>query len=576
MRFHVLGPLAMSEGQETVVLQPSKPANLLAALLLHSNTVVSSDYLQRMVWGDTQPATARAALQTCVLRLRRLFTRHGVLDAAIEAVPGGYRITANAGSLDLVDFRETVVGARAAEDPETELALLRAALSLWQGAPLPNVRSGALHRDEVPRLVEERLAAQTRVCDLLLALGRHGAALVELWGHTRAHPDHGRFREQLIEALYRSGRQTEALAECRRFKEHLARELGIGPSAALRDLELAILRGEALGPVAGAAAASAPPALPPVPWFTGRAREVAVLVDRLGAPAEAPVLELVCGAPGIGKTALVQHVAHVARDRFPGGRLLVRMTDAAGAPRPAAEVTAELAAGLPAPGAGWALLLLDDVADAEQARPALAAAAGCAVLITSRRKLAGLIATHGGRVHRLETFAAEESHALLAAVLGGDRVAGEPVAARELADRCGHHPLALLIAAARLMTRPALPLADGARWLADDPLAHLALTDDPGMSVGRVLAAALDRLDPGLAEAFLTVGRLPSPVVGAADCAGLPGFAEPVAEAAAVLERLADAGLLEDGPPGPYRVHELLRLYAGHADRGRVRAREKV
>ncbi|WP_049579217.1 AfsR/SARP family transcriptional regulator [Streptomyces sp. SBT349] len=577
MRFHLLGPLSMSDGAETVVLQPSKPANLLAALLLHSNSVVSSDYLQRMVWGDTQPATARAALQTCVLRLRRLFTRHGVLDTPIEAVPGGYRITADARSLDLVEFRETVAGSRRDTDRETELALLRAALALWQGAPLPNVRSGALHRDEVPRLVEERLAALERACDLQLALGQHGAALVELWGHTRAHPDHGRFREQLIEALYRAGRQTEALSEYRRFKEYLDRELGIGPSAALQALELAILRGEELGPAAGpAVAAAVAPTLPPVPWFTGRAREVAALVGRLGRGPEGggSSLELVCGAPGIGKTALAQQVAHLMRDAFPGGRLLLRMTGPDGEPRPADELTAELGASLPAPGAGRALLLLDDVADAEQARPVLAAAPAGAVLITSRRKLAGLIATHGGRVHRLETFAPRESQELLAAVLGGERVAAEPAAARELAAGCGHHPLALLIAAARLMTRPGLPLADGVRWLSEDPLSSLALTDDPGMSVSRVLGAALDRLGPGLVEAFLTIGRLPSPVVVAGDCAGLPGFAG--AEAEDVLERLADAGLLEDGPPGPYRVHELLRLYAARSGHGRVRPREKV
>ncbi|MDT0444335.1 AfsR/SARP family transcriptional regulator [Streptomyces johnsoniae] len=586
MRFQLLGPLGMSDGSDTVVLQPSKPANLLAALLIHSGTLVSADYLQRMVWGDEQPATARAALQTCVLRLRRLFTKHGVLDTPIEAVPGGYRILADARSLDLVDFRTSVTQAAGATEPESELAMLRVALSLWQGAPLTNVRSAAIHRDEVPRLVEERLRAVERGCDLQLALGHFGQALVELWGLTRAHPDHGRFREQLIEALYRSGRQTEALAEYRRYQQYLDEELGIGPSAALRALELAMLRGESLGtpaepPGARAAAPAAArpkpaPALPPVPWFTGRARELAVLAERLGRDAarQEPVRELICGAPGIGKTALAQHVAHLLGDRFPGGALLARLTGTDGAPRPAAEVGAELAARRPDPAAGRALLVLDDAADAEQVREVLAFAGGGAVLITSRRKLAGLIATHGGRVHRLEPFAARESHALLASVLGAERLAGDAAAARDLAARCGHHPLALMIAAARLMTRPALPLADGVRWLAEDPLARLSLPDDPGLSVSRVLSSALKRLEPDLAEAFLTAGRLPSPAFHAADCAGLPGFAGAGAEA--VLERLADAGLLEDGPPGPYRVHELLRLFARRTGHGRVRPREKV
>ncbi|MFD7512435.1 BTAD domain-containing putative transcriptional regulator, partial [Streptomyces sp. NPDC059853] len=261
VRFQLLGPLSITDGTETVVLGPSKPTNLLAALLLRSNTIVSAGYLQQMIWGDHQPATAKAALQTCVLRLRRLFERQHVLDTPIEAAPGGYRITADERTLDLIEFRARVRHATAlADDPAAELAALRHALTLWQGALLANVRSTTMHRDEVPRLVEERLRTVERVCDLELAFGDCGAALVELWSATRAHPSHGRFREQLIEALYRTGRQSEALSEYRGFKEYLRDELGVDPSPALQKLELAILRGEDLG---GPAPANEPPALPP-------------------------------------------------------------------------------------------------------------------------------------------------------------------------------------------------------------------------------------------------------------------------------------------------------------------------
>ncbi|WP_257133158.1 BTAD domain-containing putative transcriptional regulator, partial [Streptomyces sp. ms184] len=248
MRFQLLGPLALADGPDTVVLQPSKPANLLAALLLHANSPVSAEYLQRAIWGEEQPATARAALQTCVLRLRRLFSKHGV-TTSIDAVPGGYRITAAPPTLDLLGFRDRVRRAAGLDrDPEAELCALRDALSLWQGSLLANVRSVVLHRDEVPRLAEERLRAVERVCDLLLALGRCGEALVDLWTATRVHPGHERFHEQLIEALYRSGRQSQALAEYRRVKGFLLEELGVDPSPSLRRLELAVLRGEDLGP----------------------------------------------------------------------------------------------------------------------------------------------------------------------------------------------------------------------------------------------------------------------------------------------------------------------------------------
>ncbi|GAA1908291.1 hypothetical protein GCM10009716_17800 [Streptomyces sodiiphilus] len=605
MRFQLLGPLSITDGQDTVVLQASKPVNLLAALLLHSNTVVSAHYLQQMIWGYEQPATAKAALQTCVLRLRRLFARHEIVDTSIEAVPGGYRITADTRTLDLLEFRAHVrEAALAGDDPVAELRSLRRALSLWQGSLLANVRSELMQRDEVPRLTEEWLRTVERVCDLQLAMGHCGEALVELWSATRAHPDHGRFREQLIEALYRTGRQTEALAEYRAFRDYLRQELGVDPSPALKRLEMAVLRGEDLGPAVGSAVlpgGSAPAGLPPaggaggpasvpssavgtarreadfsaVPSFTGRTGDVRALVDRLTAAPDArtaPVTELICGAAGIGKTALAQQVAHLVRDSFPGGRLLVRMTGPDGSARPAEEVAAELAEAWPgwAEGAGpgprgadeRALLVLDDVTDAGQVRPLLPVPPSHAVLVTSRMALGGLVARYGGRVRRLDVFGPGESHRLLESLLGADRVAAEPEAARLLAEGCGHHPLALRVLATRLLTRPGLLLADAERWLAEDPMAALALPDDPLMSVERVLGEALGRLDPSLAEAAPALGRLPRAVFDAREAAG--ELRLPVGETQRVLERLADAGLLEDGPPGPYRVHELFRRYARH------------
>ncbi|MFE5094761.1 BTAD domain-containing putative transcriptional regulator [Streptomyces sp. NPDC056638] len=625
MRFQLLGPLTLTDGPEAVVLQPSKPTILLAALLLHANAVVSADYLQRAVWGEEQPATAKAALQTCVLRLRRLFTKHGVTETSIEAVPGGYRITAEPHSLDLLGFRDQVRRAVVmSNDPEAELCTLKDALSLWQGSLLANVRSDVLHRDEVPRLAEERLRSVERVCDLLLGLGRHGEALVELWTATRVYPGHERLHEQLIEALYRTGRQTQALAEYRRVKGFLLDELGVDPSPALQQLELAILRGEDLGavgrtpqlpgavtrvvegevvvtagcpgPVPAAAEPTAPgspeasagaalpgatvrPAaasVPAVPNFTGRDAETAALVARLTAPAAPgegdrhPLTVLVSGAPGIGKSALAHHVAHLVRDSFPGGRLLVRATRPDGEARGAADVAAEVSAALrPGQAGSRTLLVLDDVVDADQVRPLLPviAQAQGSVIVTSRMGLAGLIATHGGWVHRLSAFTGAESYALLLSVLGTERVEAEPDAARRLTVLCGHFPLALRILTARLLTRPGLRLGDAVGWLGEDPLARLTLTDSPGLSVTALLDGALDRLDPRLSEAFLRVAAAPGAAFTAED---IPAVTE------AELERLADAGLLEDGPPGPYRIHELLRAYVRRTDQERIRRTEKV
>lgn len=655
MRFQVLGPLSLSRGSEVVVLQPSKPTVLLAALLLNANSLVSGDYLLRVVWGEDQPATAKAALQTCVLRLRRLFTKHGVTQTPIEAVPGGYRVIASAPHLDLLDFRERRAGAdRCRGDLEAELRILEEALELWQGPLLTNVRSDALHRDEVPQLKEEHLRALERACDLRLALGNCGRALGDLWGVTRTHPGHERFREQLIEALYRTGRQDEALAEYQRIKAYLREELGVDPSATLRKLELAILRGEDLGP----ASADGPPvrlALPagtrpattaragepgeavelgesaelvvtradrersetpaeldvakgtrssgeppgstrvgelgsedaalggsgaagttetagispaslspvrPVPAFSGRAREIKALADRLEGATNTD-LTLLCGAPGVGKTALAVQTADLARSRFPGGQSVLLMVHPDGSPRSAREAAAIVAAARASrdeTGAGGLLLVLDDVVDAEQVRPLLPCPSGDALIVTSRMGLAGLVATHGGWVQRVNNLAPEESRELMVAVLGAERVAEEPEAADQLAAACGHHPLALRILTARLLTRPTLRLADGVQWLGDDPVARLTLPDDSRMSVRRLLGTAIDRLDPRQADAFLRVAALPRTGFSPADGAVALGTSE--ADAEDVLEQLADAGFLEEGPPVPYRMHELLRAYA--------------
>ncbi|WP_406132711.1 BTAD domain-containing putative transcriptional regulator [Streptomyces zaomyceticus] len=635
MRFQLLGPLSVTDGRDVVVLPPSKPTALLAALLLRPRAVVSADRLRDVVWGEEQPTTAKTALQSCVLRLRRLFAKYGIENQAVVAVAGGYRIDADTETLDLLHFRRLVERSAAADD-ESELYTLRSALALWQGAPLSNVPSDLLHRDEVPRLAEERLRVLERVCDIELEHDRCREALVDLWEVTRVYPAHERFAEQLIVALYRTGRQTEALAEYRRVKGHLRERLGVDPRAELQRLELAILRGEDLGPAVGArggrgargrvvsalaaapvapipAPASAPPSpasfptpasvppspapfpaslsrtvpapapapvalapvitpapgswtLPTVPGFTGRAQEVSSLVELLttcdtGVSSERAPFALLSGAPGIGKTALALHVAHLVSGHFPDGCALVSLTHPDGTPRGAAEAADELRRTLPAgPGKGRVLLVLDDVVHPDQVRPLLTAYACGAAIVTSRMGLAALVATHGGTVHRLGALDPEQSQALLTTVLGRERIAAEPGAALPLATACGHHPLALRIAAARLLTRPRLRLADYAGWLRHDPVGRLSLADDPLMSVPQRLDEALKRLSPALAEAHLRLAASPHEPLTAARGAAVLGLPEDSAEQ--VIERLLDAGFLEEEQPGAFWTHDLLRAHA--------------
>lgn len=568
IRFQLLGPLSIAHGPEIVVLKPSKPTSLLAALLLHPGTVVSTSYLLRAVWDEEPPATARAALQTCVLRLRRLFAKYGISATTIEAVPGGYRMHNDLETLDLVLFRTLTAQAATAAGQGEELYRLREALSLWQGQPLANVASRLLQQHAVAALEQERLRVLERVCDLELAAGNCHQVLVDLYESARRHPVRERFTEQLIEALYRTGRQAEALAEYRTVRDRLRDELGIDPGPGLRRLELAILRAEDLTPAptaieravtAGevlalpAAPARAARAALPVPAFTGRDSDRRAMAARLTS-ADGPRLVVVSGAPGIGKSALAHQTAYEVQEAFPGGVFTLQLARPDGTAVPVEEA-ARL---LPEPGAGRRLIVLDGAAGAWQVLPLLPATGDASVLVTSRRGLAAVVATHGGAVHRLDVLRPAEAYGLLAGLVGAARIAAEPAAARELASVCGHFPLALRIAAGRLLTRPGLSVTDCAAWLAEDPPARLALAEDARLSVPEVLGQALDALAPELREAFLRLGARATE----GDLSGV--------ESEAVLEQLVETGLLEDGPPGPYRLHDFLRVYA----RWHVRMRE--
>ncbi|WP_079189228.1 AfsR/SARP family transcriptional regulator [Streptomyces kebangsaanensis] len=612
MRFQLLGPLSITDGHDVVVLPPAKPTSLLAALLVRPGEVVPTDRLRQAVWGEEQPATAKAALQSCVLRLRRLFAKYDIEEQAVVAVAGGYRLPADTDTLDLLHFRQLV--SRAAGAGESELPLLRTALGLWRGPLLANVPSELLHRDEVPRLVEERLRVLERVCEIQLARGQCREVLVDLWEATRTHPEHEGLAAQLMRALYRAGRQIEALAEYRRIKAHLRDELGVDPGTELQSLELAILRGDeprgpapeatslapvphAASPAGGAtaddpatwqgriaAAGSGPPGgglpppgparppgprLPHVPGFTGRTRETADLVSHLegggrgdGRADAAPVIAVISGGPGMGKTALALHAAQLVADRYPAGGVLLPLTGPDGAPRPADEAAAELRSLLPSgacPGSG--LVILDDVVHPDQVRGLLDVTGCGAVVVTSRMKLAALVATHGPAVLQLGALSPRESHALLTTVLGHERVAAEATAARTLTEMCGHVPLALRIVAARLLTRPKLRLADCAAWLRRDLPARLALPDDPRMSVPLALDGALDRLPAPLTDAHLRLARLGGRITAPDAAAALH---VPETHAEELLERLLDTGLLDEEQPGTLHMNALFRAHALH------------
>jgi DNA-binding SARP family transcriptional activator len=556
MIFRVLGPLALAHGEHSVVLPPSRVASLLAALLVRPNEVVSVGTLQEAIWGDTQPAAAKAALQTCAMRLRQLFVKHAIVTSSIETVPGGYRFNASEQTADLVRFRELAAAADAQLSPERQLVLLEGALALWRGPLLANVPSESLHRDVVPRLTEERLRVLERLCDLKIRLGLAASALVQLWDATRSHLGNERLAELLIEALYRTGRQADALAEYRRVKGFLADELGVDPGPRLRRLELSILNGEAYPDTATDTVAGevSRPCVEAPQGFVGRSTTVTSVAARLCGGAGVVVLT---GPPGVGKTALARQVASVAHDEFPAGVLLLGMRDADGTPTGTDEL-ADRMARWPHP-TRRGLLILDDVADVHQALAAAPLwAPGDAVLVTSQFGLAGVVARFGGSIERVGGFEPPESVALLSTLLGADRAGAEPAAVTDLAGLCDHLPLALRIAAARLLTRTT-SLAASVDWLRENPIGRLALPGDPDMTLLGRLDRAVHRIAPPSVTAFLSLATLDRDDLDLAAVADLLHVGADDAEA--VLDQLCDASLLDEHA-GRYRVSGLLKLYA--------------
>ncbi|MEZ0068074.1 DNA-binding SARP family transcriptional activator/Tfp pilus assembly protein PilF [Streptacidiphilus sp. MAP12-20] len=376
LNFHILGPLEVRAGGSPVRIAPGRQETMLAALLLDANRVVSMDHLIDLIWDECPPNTARTQVQICVSRLRKVLTDAGI-DAPIDTRPPGYLMRVARDVLDLHVFTRHVHQSQilAREGRAAEAAgLLREATSLWRGPALSGIPSEDL-RAKATRLEENRTAAVETYIDLELALGRHRELIGEIGQHLHEHPLREQLRRQYMLALYRSGRQSEALAAYRDGRDLLADELGLDPGEQLRALEAAILAGDPklllaaepaaraavavlAAPTAGgaggaveageadrarvAAADSVGPAGEPAPTLTGpvlagdKPRQLptdaadyiggeplvagvkAVLAD--GSTAARVVM--IVGRPGIGKSAAATHIGHQLGDAYaPDGQL---------------------------------------------------------------------------------------------------------------------------------------------------------------------------------------------------------------------------------------------------------------
>lgn len=589
VHFRVLGPVGVSVDGKPVQLGP-KHRTLLGVLLAHAGYVVSVERLVDHLWNDRPPAAAVNLIRGYVSELRKSLRLERTASAggpALVTRAPGYVLELGSATLDAREFDRLLGRAAETGDPDRTAELLDEALALWRDDAFADAESEALRRGAGARLDEQRLAAVEDRLDADLRLGRHHVVIGELTALAATHPTRERLRGQLMLALHRAGRRGDALAVFRETRTLLRDELGLEPGAALQRLHDAVLADDPdleLVP-------ELPTAPHRVPWqvrpdiadFTGRDAAVDV-IERLlrdGRPGTTAVcISAIAGKGGVGKTTLAVHVAHRLRDEFPDGQLYVDLQGAGPDPVDAGTVLNRFLRSLGVDDRALpadldervdlyraaltdrrVLVVLDNAADEAQLRPLMPATPTCAVLVTSRSRLAAL---EGAHVVLLDVLDHEAAVDLLARIAGPDRIHADPVAAGRIVELCGRLPLALRIAGAKLRARPHWDADRLARRLQDERgrLDELSIGD---LEVRASLALSYENADAAHRRAFRLLALTTAPDFAPWVLAAL--LDEPVATAEDLLDELVDQQLLELAGrdvlgQSRYRFHDLLRVVA--------------
>jgi DNA-binding SARP family transcriptional activator/Tfp pilus assembly protein PilF len=567
---------------------PPRLRALLAALLVQTGQIVTFTELAESVWGDNQSPVARATLRSYIKRLRQVMGP--VAGARIVAHTTGYLIEVGEDELDLLRFGHLFqVGGAALRGGTWQRAsyLLGEALGLWRGAPLADIPSEVLQRSEASRLEQLRLQALEWRIEADIHLGQSAALVPELQVLARQHPLREPFHAQLMLALYRCGRQAEALAAYQQARRILIAELGLEPGTDLQELHNRILVGDrGLTAQVGQVRLSAPQQLSA--WnrqFTGRTSELRALTELLQGPAEPSgtvVIAAIDGPAGVGKTALALHWAHQVANRFPDGQLYLNLRgfDPSGTPvtttqavrsfLDAFNIPAEqIPAALDAQAALYrrlllgkrVLVVLDNARNADHVRLLLPTNPGCLAVVTSRTQLASLAVDVGAHLITLDVLTMADASELLGRRIGAERIAREPAATAELVQLSARLPLALAIVAARASARPTFPIAALATEFRDirgrlDALDAGSVT----ANVRTVFSWSYQQVSESAARMFRLLGLHPGPdstVTAAASLADVPRD-----QARVELTELVRAHLLIEHAPVRYAFHDLLRAYA--------------
>ncbi|MFI9772587.1 BTAD domain-containing putative transcriptional regulator [Streptomyces sp. NPDC052415] len=573
----VLGPVRLWQDGEALPTGSPQQRALLAALVLREGRTTTAAELIDALWGEEPPSQALAAVRTYASRLRK-----ATGPGALVSESGGYALRLSAQGCDVelaTRLARQAEQLRAQGDLEQARRVLQHALSLWEGESLAGV-PGPFAQAQHARLEEWRLQLLETRLDMDLACGLHAGIVAELTALTSAHPLREHLRELLMLALYRAGRQAEALAVYEDARRLLADELGVDPQEGLARLQQRILQADpalAFGAVPASGDAPTPSLLrpaqlpPAVPDFVGRSEVLADLTGVLSAAAAGERLPVaaICGPGGVGKTALAVQAGHAVAQFFPDGHLYLnldgRTPQAALAAALHALGVAETAvpAGLSECSALYrsalhgrrVLVVLDHAQDAAQVQWLLPAARGCAVVVTSRRRMIDLPGAH---LVELDVMSPDEALKLFT------RIAGRPLSdergpARYVVAACGFLPLAIRAAASRLAARRTWTVADLADKLANEDT-RLDELRAGTLAVKPVIDNSYHQLTSTQADAFRTLSSSADAFLPLQETARLLGCS--AVDAEHLAQNLVDAGLLTPVGSDAYQVPLLAWLYA--------------
>ncbi|MFF7639266.1 tetratricopeptide repeat protein [Streptomyces canus] len=572
-------------------LGSTKTRLTLAGLAWDAGRTVSVDTLIHRIWDEHPPAKAREALHAHISRIRGALRMAAGDAPPIVSRTNSYALEVDPERVDLRSYTSCVERARALRDngdDETGLRLLDRAEALWHGEPLAGI-TGSWAEHLRAAVGETSLVAAMTRAEILLYAGKFSDAVPALLPLTEAHPVDEALAERLAVALYGSNRTAEATRLLQRTRQRVVRDIGLDAGRGLHRVHQGILAGTPaadLLPHSGAdgkrpprPTRRVPDNLPrDVPW-AGRRDELrrltAALCEGRGA-SDVVTVEAIHGMGGVGKTALAVHLAHRLRDRFPDGRIHLHLGGSSSdrTPRTPARALTELLRllGLSSKElpreldelvALWRsvardrrmLVILDDATSSEQIRPLLPGASPTAVVVTSRRRLPGL---PGVRPVSLDVLPPEDAAALFSQRLGRARDT-ESAEVAEIVRICGHLPLAIEIAASRLLARASWTTSDLLRQLSDGN-GHLAQLQDLERTLTHVFAVSYEALNAEQQLVFRRIGLHVGVEFGPRAVAALTGLSPAAAEQ--VLEELLAHHLVAEPIPHRFTMHDLLRDYA--------------